>query len=160
MPCVFSTPIYSIFDIGILEKGQICFPSILWLLESTLDVFHSPCLYTVPAVELALRTFSLLNWFAGIYATVGNEEKVRYLMDTFSLPRNRILYSRSSSFVEDIMQETNDQSFDLILNSLSGELLHATWKCIAPFGKMVEIGKRDFIGSGKLDMTPFLDNRS
>lgn len=97
---------------------------------------------------------------AEIYATVGNEEKVRYLMDTFGLPRNRILNSRNASFVEDIMRETNGQGVDLALNSLSGELLHATWKCIAPFGKMVEIGKRDLIGSGKLDMTPFLDNRS
>lgn len=97
---------------------------------------------------------------AEIYATVGNEEKVQYLMDTFGLPRNRILNSRNTSFVEDIMRETNGQGIDLALNSLSGELLHATWKCIAPFGKMVEIGKRDLIGSGKLDMTPFLDNRS
>jgi NADPH:quinone reductase-like Zn-dependent oxidoreductase len=58
------------------------------------------------------------------------------------------------------MSKTNGQGVDLALNSLSGELLHATWKCIAPFGKMVEIGKRDLIGSGKLDMSIFEDNRT
>ncbi len=30
---------------------------------------------------------------------------------------------------------------DLALNSLSGELLHATWRCVAVFGKMIEIGR-------------------
>ncbi|CAI7576810.1 unnamed protein product [Penicillium palitans] len=142
MPCVFSTSIYSIFDVGNLKKGQ----SIL---------IHSAC------GGVGIATIQLAQMAgAEIYATVGNEEKVQYLMDTFGLPRNRILNSRNTSFVEDIMRETNGQGVDLALNSLSGELLHATWKCIAPFGKMVEIGKRDLIGSGKLDMTPFLDNRS
>lgn len=97
---------------------------------------------------------------AEIYATVGNEEKVKYLMDTFDLPRNRIFNSRNTSFTEDVLRETNGEGVDLALNSLSGELLHATWKCIAAFGKMVEIGKRDIIGSGKLDMSPFIENRS
>lgn len=97
---------------------------------------------------------------AEVYTTVGNEEKVAYLMDTFQLPRNRIFNSRDASFVGDVMRETNNKGVDLALNSLSGELLHATWKCIAPFGRMIEIGKRDLIGSGKLDMSPFLENRS
>jgi hypothetical protein len=48
----------------------------------------------------------------------------------------------------------------MALNSLSGELLHATWKCLAYFGKMLEIGKRDFIGRGKLDINLFEANRS
>lgn len=97
---------------------------------------------------------------AEVYTTVGNEEKVKYLMDTYRLPRNRIFYSRNTSFVDEVMRETSNRGVDLALNSLSGELLHATWRCIAPFGKMVEIGKRDLIGSGKLDMSPFLQNRS
>lgn len=97
---------------------------------------------------------------AEIYTTVGNEEKVKYLMETFGLPRNRIFNSRNTSFAEDVMRATNGEGVDLALNSLSGELLHATWQCIAPFGKMVEIGKRDLVGSGKLDMSVFLENRS
>jgi NADPH:quinone reductase-like Zn-dependent oxidoreductase len=97
---------------------------------------------------------------AEIYTTVGNEEKVKHLMETFGLPRNRIFNSRDTSFVGDIMRETNGEGVDLALNSLSGELLHATWKCVAAFGKMVEIGKRDLMGSGKLDMSTFLANRS
>lgn len=97
---------------------------------------------------------------AEIYTTVGNDEKVKFLMDTFGLPRNRIFNSRNASFVDDIMRETDGEGVDMALNSLSGELLHATWSCIAEFGKMIEISKRDLIGSGKLDMGPFIANRS
>ena len=92
--------------------------------------------------------------------TVGNEEKVQYLMDTFGLPRDRIFNSRNASFLQDIMRVTNGRGIDVVLNSLSGELLHASWQCVAEFGKMVEIGKRDFIGRGRLMMDVFEANRS
>ena len=97
---------------------------------------------------------------AEILVTVGTEQKVEHLMKTFNIPRNRIFSSRDTSFVEGVMRETQRNGVDLVLNSLSGELLHATWQCVAPFGKMVEIGKRDLIGFGKLDMSVFLANRS
>ena len=97
---------------------------------------------------------------ASIFVTVGNEEKVNYLIDTFDIPRNKIFNSRDSSFVDGIMRETGGAGVDLVLNSLSGELLHATWTCVAAFGKLVEIGKRDLIGGGRLNMSPFLANRS
>jgi len=90
---------------------------------------------------------------AEIYATVSSElEKVRYLTDTLGLPRNWIFSSRDTSFVEELMRETHGNGVDLVLNSLSGELLHATWHCLAEFGKMVEIGKRDILDIAKLDM--------
>lgn len=97
---------------------------------------------------------------AEIFTTVGNEEKVQYLMKTFNIPRNRIFNSRDTSFVDGIMRETDGNGVDLVLNSLSGELLHATWRCVTEFGKMVEIGKRDIMGAGKLDMDVFLLNRT
>ena len=58
------------------------------------------------------------------------------------------------------MRETGGGGVDLVLNSLSGELLHASWKCVAKFGRMIEIGKRDLLGSGKLDMAMFEANRT
>ncbi|KAK1239013.1 hypothetical protein MKX08_006074 [Trichoderma sp. CBMAI-0020] len=62
--------------------------------------------------------------------------------------------------VPSLMEATNGRGADLVLNSLSGELLHTSWKCVAPFGKMLEIGKRDFIGRGQLGMEIFESNRS
>lgn len=58
------------------------------------------------------------------------------------------------------MRETRGKSVDLTLNSLTGKLLHATWRYVAEFGKLIEIGKQDFLGSGKLDMDIFLGGRS
>jgi NAD(P)-dependent dehydrogenase (short-subunit alcohol dehydrogenase family)/acyl carrier protein len=97
---------------------------------------------------------------AEVYVTVGSEEKIKYLMDNYHIPRNRIFNSRDKTFVDGVMRETEGRGMDFILNSLSGELLHATWSCVAEFGTLLEIGKRDLIGSGKLDMKPFLANRS
>ena len=81
-------------------------------------------------------------------------------MDTFGIPRNHIFNSRDSSFLPSLKNETGGRGVDLVLNSLSGELLHASWECVADFGKMLEIGKRDFIGRGHLDMAIFEANRS
>jgi NADPH:quinone reductase-like Zn-dependent oxidoreductase len=58
------------------------------------------------------------------------------------------------------MSATGGRGVDLVLNSLSGELLHTSWKCVAEFGRMIEIGKRDLIGRAKLSMDLFASNRS
>jgi NADPH:quinone reductase-like Zn-dependent oxidoreductase len=97
---------------------------------------------------------------AEIYVTVSSEEKTNFLIENFQIPRSRIFYSRDASFVEGVKRETGGKGIDVVLNSLSGELLHATWSCVAPWGHMVEIGKRDLLGGGKLDMQTFLANRS
>ncbi len=81
-------------------------------------------------------------------------------METFGIPRNHIFNSRNSCFLQDLRRETNGIGVDIVLNSLSGELLHASWQCVASFGKMLEIGKRDFIGRGMLSMDPFEANRA
>lgn len=95
-----------------------------------------------------------------IYCTVGNDDKVQYLVEELKIPRNHIFNSRNDSFLPDVMRATGGRGVDIVLNSLSGELLHASWKCVAEFGKLVELGKRDLVGFGKLDLEPFLANRS
>ena len=58
------------------------------------------------------------------------------------------------------MKITNGRGVDLVLNSLSGELLHTSWQCVAEFGKMLEIGARDIIGKANLRLDLFSRNRS
>ena len=53
------------------------------------------------------------------------------------------------------MTATEGKGVDVVLNSLSGPLLKATWSCIARFGRFVEIGKVDIEAARCLDMTPF-----
>lgn len=95
-----------------------------------------------------------------VYVTVGTDEKIQYLEKTFGIPRENIFHSRNTSFVAGIMATTRGQGVDIVLNSLAGELLHASWRCVAKFGKFVEIGKRDFMGHGRLQMESFGANRT
>lgn len=115
---------------------------------------------------------------AKIYATVGTQEKIEHLVKNFGIPRENIYSSRNVDFLHQIKRTTNGRGVDVALNSLSGDLLHATvivcplsklnprtdffhqWDCVAEFGSMVEIGKRDFIGNGRLAMASFAANRS
>lgn len=85
---------------------------------------------------------------------------MQYLMDTYGIPRSHIFNSRNATFLPNVLQATSGRGVDLVLNSLSGELLHASWKCVAAFGSMVEIGKLDFIGRGRLNMDTFEANRA
>jgi NADPH:quinone reductase-like Zn-dependent oxidoreductase len=142
VPVVFATVIQCLLNIGRVEKGQ----SVL---------IHAACGGVGMA---AIQVCKMVA--AEIYATVGSEEKVEYLINNFGIPRNRIFNSRNDTFVEGVMRETQDRGVDFVLNSLSGPLLHASWKCVAEFGMMLEIGKRDLLGHGQLDLRPFLGNRS
>lgn len=81
------------------------------------------------------------------------------MTDNYNIPSSNIFNSRNESFYTDLMSATNGRGVDLVLNSLSGELLHLSWKCVARFGKMLEIGKRDFIGQAMLSMDLFEANR-
>ena len=81
-------------------------------------------------------------------------------MDHFGIPPTHIFNSRDDSFAADVIKATGGRGVDLVLNSLAGELLHASWKCVAEFGVMVEIGKRDFQRHAKLGMDVFELNRS
>ena len=92
---------------------------------------------------------------AHVFATVGSQEKKEFLMRRFQIPAERIFYSRDTSFARDVLEATNGKGVDVVLNSLAGEQLRATWKCMAPFGRFVEIGKRDITRNMNLEMSPF-----
>lgn len=53
------------------------------------------------------------------------------------------------------MSATNGQGVDVIINSLTGDLLDESWRCIADGGTMVEIGKKDILDRNSLAMEPF-----
>jgi NADPH:quinone reductase-like Zn-dependent oxidoreductase len=87
---------------------------------------------------------------ADIYATVSTEAKKDYLVDTFGLNRDHIFNSRNSSFLPDLLAATGGRGVDTVLNSLTGDLLHDSWRACAQFGRFVEIGKRDIVDAGRL----------
>lgn len=94
---------------------------------------------------------------ATVYTTVGSKAKREFLTETLNVPAENIFNSRDATFVDGIKSATKGRGVDVIVNSLVGDLLHASWSnCLADFGRFVEIGKRDLVDAGKLDMDVFL----
>ncbi|KAK3989943.1 putative polyketide synthase [Cladorrhinum sp. PSN332] len=142
LPVTYSTAMHSLIDVAQLKAGQTV-------------LIHSGC----GGVGLAaIQVCKMVG--AEAYITVGTQKKIDYAVEVLGVARDHIFNSRDETFVQDVARMTNGRGVDVVLNSLSGSLLHASWKCLGEFGKMIEIGKMDIIGRGSLDMEPFLLNRS
>lgn len=110
---------------------------------------------------VGIAAIHIARWLgADFYCTVGSPVKIDFLEKELNVPRQRIFHSRNDSFVDDVLRATHRRGVDFVLNSLSGELLHASWQCVAPGGYMLDLGKRDFLGRGRLAMLPFAGNRA
>ncbi len=81
-------------------------------------------------------------------------------MGTVGIPEANIFSSRSTHFASELRRATDDAGVDVILNSLTEDLLEESWRCIAPSGTMVELGKKDMLDRNYLSMEPFGRNAS
>lgn len=97
---------------------------------------------------------------AEIFATVGSPEKRKLIKDLYSIPEDHIFNSRDLSFAKGVLRMTNGRGVDCVLNSLSGEALQESWRCVAPFGTFVEIGLKDILSNSSLEMRPFIQDAS
>ena len=97
---------------------------------------------------------------AKIYATVGSKAKKEFLIQKYGLHPDHIFSSRSLAFLQKVRLATDRRGFDVVVNSLSGERLKSSWECVAPFGRFVEVGKKDIESFQSLPMTKFSINTS
>jgi len=77
---------------------------------------------------------------AEIFATAGSEEKRAYLQ---SIGIDHVMDSRSLSFADDVMDKTGGQGIDVVLNTLTGDARTRSLELLAPYGRFVELSKRD-----------------
>lgn len=80
------------------------------------------------------------------------------MVKIFGMKPSNVFSSRDAAFLPSILEATNGKGVDVILNSLTGDLLHASWRCCGSFGRFVELGQRDLISAGRLEMDQFLRN--
>lgn len=73
-----------------------------------------------------------------------------------SFVESQIGTSCDTSFEEMIQEHTNNTGVHYILNSLSGEKLAATLRCIRKKGKFIEIGKYDVSKNSSVGLGLFL----
>lgn len=93
---------------------------------------------------------------ARIIATAGSPAKRDLLR---SLGVAHVLDSRSTTFVDDIRKITGG-GVDVVLNSLAGEAMERSIACLRPFGRFVELGKRDYVTNTHIGLRPFRKNLS
>ena len=96
---------------------------------------------------------------AEIFATVGTPEK-RDLVRLLGVPEAQILDSRSLAFAEHVRGLTDGAGVDVVLNSLAGEAVEKNLSILRPFGRFLELGKRDFFEGTRVGLRPFRNNVS
>ncbi|XP_044740687.1 fatty acid synthase-like [Chrysoperla carnea] len=142
VPVVYSTVYASLIKYG-MSKGQ----SVL---------IHSG----TGGVGLAAIHVAL-HYGCEVFTTVGTQEKRDYIKKLFpQIKDSHIGNSRDTSFEQMIMFETNGRGVDFVLNSLAEEKLLASVRCLAEYGKFMEIGKFDLSKNNKLGMEVFMRGAS
>lgn len=142
IPAQFGTAWQVVHEIAQIKKGETI-------------LIHSAAGGTGQA---AIQIAQLLG--AEVYATVGSNVKKSLLIEEYGIVEDHIFYSRNTSFVHGIKRMTKGRGVDVVMNSLTGEGLLASWKCIAPYGRFVEIGRKDILSDTGLPMHPFLKSAS
>jgi amino acid adenylation domain-containing protein len=94
---------------------------------------------------------------AEIFATAGTSAKRDYLA---SLGVDHVSDSRSLSFADEVRARTGGEGVDVVLNSLTGEAMRASLDLLRPYGRFVELGKRDIYENRRIDLLPFQRNLS
>lgn len=91
---------------------------------------------------------------AQVFGTAGNEQK-RDLARRLGV--DLVMDSRSSTFEQ---QTIEAGGVDVVLNSLSGDLISAGLRTLRPRGRFIELGRRDILSGAHLDMSLFAQGRT
>lgn len=94
---------------------------------------------------------------AEVFATAGSDDKRDFVR---LLGADHVFDSRSLAFADDILAATNGEGVDVVLNSLAGEAMRRSLRVLKPFGRFLELGKRDFFENTPIGLRPFKDNIS
>ncbi len=94
---------------------------------------------------------------AEVFATAGSEDKRDFVR---LLGSSHVFDSRTLSFADEILMATGGEGIDVVLNSLAGEAINRNLRVLRPFGRFLELGKRDFYENAKIGLRPFRNNIS
>ena len=92
---------------------------------------------------------------ARVVATAGHDDK-RALAGLMGA--ELVLDSRSLTFADEIHDRLG--GVDVVLNSLSGEAMRRSLRALKPFGRFIELGKRDFVANTTVGLRALAGNVS
>ena len=139
LPITFLTAWYSLHELAHIQAGE------------TILIQAAAGGVGLSALQLAQQAG------ARVFATAGTEAKRDLLRN---LGVEHVLDSRSLGFADEIMQLTGGRGVDIVLNSLAGEAIARGIACLAPFGRFLELGKRDIYQDSRIGLWPFRQNLS
>ena len=139
IPTVFLTAYYAFDHLARLEAGETV-------------LIHG----AAGGVGMAAIQIAKLKG-AKVIGTAGSPRKRRMLE---MLGVDHVLNSRSLEFADQVMKLTGGVGVDVVLNSLAGEAITKSLQCLRPFGRFLEIGKRDLYGNSQIGLRPFRNNLS
>ena len=137
VPVIFMTAYYALHDIARLKAGE------------TVLIHAAAGGVGLAAIQVAKSIG------ARIFVTSGSEAKRDYLR---TLGVEQVFDSRSLEFADGVLKSTGGRGVDVVLNSIAGETLVKSLEVTAPFGRFVEIGKRDIVENARLPLLPFNKN--
>jgi NADPH:quinone reductase-like Zn-dependent oxidoreductase/acyl carrier protein len=136
---VFGTVLHALRDIARLERGE------------TVLIHSAAGGIGLAAIQLARELG------AQVIATAGTASKRDFLK---AIGIEHVFDSRSLEFVADVLRVSQGRGVDVVVNSLAGVAMEKSLSLVAPFGRFLELGKRD-IGEGRrIDLSPFLKSIS
>ncbi len=139
IPSTFFTVYYAMHYLGRVEPGEKV-------------LIHGA------AGGVGIAAIQIAQWLgAEIYATVGSDSKRDFLK---MMGVEHIYDSRSLTYAEEILLETGERGVDVVLNSLAGEAINQNFRVLKPFGRFLELGKRDFYENTQIGLRPFRNNIS
>ncbi|WP_302138317.1 type I polyketide synthase [Halomonas alkalicola] len=107
---------------------------------------------------VGIAAIQVAQWLgAEVHATAGSDEKRDFLR---LMGVTHLYDSRALTFGEEILEATDGRGVDVVLNSLAGEAINQNLRALRPFGRFLELGKRDFYENTHIGLRPFRNNLS
>lgn len=93
---------------------------------------------------------------ATVYTTVDSTAKRSHLIRKLGIPETHVFNLTDSSFVSQVMKATDGKGIDVIINSSASDVLHDSLRCLAEFGRFVNVSSgRELEDAGRLDASIF-----
>ena len=149
-------------------------PDISFAAAATIPVTFVTAVYALGSLaRLAAGEFVLIHAAAGgvglaaiqyakyrgasVIATAGSGVKRAFLRLAGA---DHVLDSRDLGFADAVRAITGGSGVDVVLNSLSGEAMEQSLGVLRPFGRFLELGKRDFYLNRRIHLRPLRQNIS
>lgn len=139
LPTVYLTSYYSIVEQARLKKGERI-------------LIHTAC------SGIGQAAIQIAKWCEGeIFTTAGTPEKRAHLKEHGI---KFIMDSRSDAYVQKILDYTQNEGVDVVLNTLSGKAVNLGLQLLRPFGRFLQVDKKSIALNEYMQLGSFMNGLS